>query len=146
MTKKGRRHLNTVLLVGEICKDPRFALSRNGKPMLTLILLVDRSPYLPPKITTVGEAKVIKEPDFVTVVISGDLAKDLSSKVQLKQELFVRGSVQSRNYTDNGVQPPRRRVIHEVIATDARILTDTEIAEEVLRIESEISSAISEVV
>ncbi len=126
-----RRSLNTVLLIGRICKPPQQTVSRTGKPMLTLCLAVDRPDGMPPKIIWIaspsGNRRAL-DSDYPIVVAAGSLALELRPQVQVGTCLYVRGIFQTRNFTDDSVDPPRKRVIHEVLAADARVLpTSTEI-------------------
>ncbi len=113
--------LNTVLLVGRVCKPPAMSSSRSGKPMLTVVLSVDRPDNMPQKmVSEAGHVRI--EPDYPVVVITGDIARELAGKVQIGTNLFVSGIFQTRNYTDNSVQPPRLRVAQEVLTNDVRAL------------------------
>jgi single-stranded DNA-binding protein len=113
--------LNTVLLVGRVCKPPVMSHSRNGKPMLTVVLSVDRPENVPQKVVT-EDGHVHTEPDYPVVVISGDIARELAGKVLVGVNLFVSGIFQTRNYTDNSVKPPRPRVAMEVLSNNVRVL------------------------
>jgi single-stranded DNA-binding protein len=128
-----KRPLNTVLLVGRVCKPPAISTSQSGKPMLTVCLAVNRPEYVPSKVNREvkgGAERVRVEPDFPIVVIEGDLARELSPQVKLGTTLFVRGIFQTRNIEDRSTNPPRKRVAQEVLSNDARVLeTTAEVAE-----------------
>ncbi len=128
-----KRPLNTVLLVGRVCKPPAISTSQSGKPMLTVCLAVNRPEYVPSKVNREvkgGGERVRVEPDFPIVVIEGDLARELSPQVKLGTTLFVRGIFQTRNIEDRSTNPPRKRVAQEVLSNDARVLeTTAEVAE-----------------
>ena len=123
---KPKRPLNTVLLIGRVCKIHSRSTSQAGKPMLTLALAVDRPNNMPQKTSVVkhaalGEIRRI-EPDFPVVVIEGILVQELADHVQVGTTLFVRGIFQTRNVDDHSTQPPRKRMVQEVLSNDARVL------------------------
>ncbi len=117
-----KKPLNTVLLVGRVCKPPALSVARSGKSMLTVILSVDRPENVPQKVVATENGHTRTEPDYPVVVMTGDLARDLAGKVQLDTNLFVSGIFQTRDYIDRTVQPPRKRVAQEVLSNNARIL------------------------
>ncbi len=120
-----KRSLNTVLLIGRICKPPQQTVSRTGKPMLTLCLAVDRPDNMPPKIISIASpagSRRALESDYPIVAVAGDLALELSPQIQVGTWLYVGGIFQTRNVTDHSVDPPRKRVVQEVLAADARVL------------------------
>jgi len=100
-------------------------MSRQGKPMLTVVLAVPRPEFVPSKKN--GDRN---EPDYPVIIIQGDQATSLSAMAQPGATLFVRGVLQTRNYTDHSTNPPKRRVAQEVLAIDARVLESPEQARE----------------
>lgn len=120
-----KQSLNSVLLIGRVCKPPQQIVSRAGKPMLTVCLAVDRPAHVPPKVVSVvtgtGRTRAL-ESDYPIVVITGDLALELGQQIHVGAWLYASGIFQTRNIDDHSTEPPRKRVVHEVLALDARLL------------------------
>lgn len=111
MTTRLNPHQNQVYLTGNLCKPPRLTTSTSGKPILTLVLAVQRPAHMP--IKRRSDASV--EPDYPPVVIDGEIAAVLARFLKTGDSVTVEGIFQTRNYIERLPGLTRRRTAMEVL-------------------------------
>lgn len=102
--------LNTVVLIGRLCKDPELRYTPSGKAVATLRLAVDRG-------TTDPQGN--KETDFIDVIVWEKQAETTANYLTKGRLVGVQGRLQIRQYE---TQEGQRREKAEVVAQQVRFL------------------------
>ena len=96
--------LNTAILMGRLTADPELRHTPNDIPVITFTLAVERS------YAKSGEQR---QADFIDIVAWRYTAEFVSRYFQKGQLVAIRGSIQTRTYTD---KEGKKRKAFEIIA------------------------------
>ena len=93
--------MNTFTGIGNLGADPELRQTPSGRAVTNFNLAIDRRYY-----TGQGEERrLIRETDWVPVVVWNGLAETSAQYLQKGSKICVEGSIRPRQYTDrNGVQ------------------------------------------
>jgi hypothetical protein len=114
VSRRAVRHTNFVVVIGALCREPRYSVSRAGKPLATLTLAVDRPEDVAPKVIEGSY-----DSDYPVVCVQGDAVQLLAGKLQVGMTMLALGIWQTRNYVKDG----ERRTANEMLARRVWILT-----------------------
>lgn len=81
--------LNTVIVMGRLTRDPELRRTTQGTPVTSFTIAVDRD-----------YAKGERETDFIDIVAWRSTAEFVSSYFAKGRTVIVRGSLQTRKWTD----------------------------------------------
>ncbi|MBI5648980.1 MAG: single-stranded DNA-binding protein [Chloroflexi bacterium] len=112
--RRSVRHTNFVVVIGSLCREPRYAVSRAGKPIATLTLAVDRPEDVSPKIVEEGA----RDSDYPVVSLQGDAVQALAGILRAGTTILAVGIWQTRNYLKDG----ERRTANEMLARRVWVL------------------------
>lgn len=115
--------VNEVTLIGNVGRDPEVKLSKNGDQFATFSLATTYS-YKPQ-----GGDRV-DNTEWHRIVAWRTLAEQTSKYITKGRKLYVKGRIQSRQYTD---QSGAQRTAYEIVATQIEFLDsnkDREAAQE----------------
>lgn len=102
--------LNSVVLIGRLCKDPELRYTASGKAVTSMRLAVDRG---------TKDAEGNGEADFLNLVCWERLAESCANHLGKGRLIGVQGRIQVRKYTpDNG---PEREIV-EVVCSEVKFL------------------------
>ena len=110
------KSLNQVTLMGNLTADPELRNTPNGQIVTSFSVALNRS-YKDAE----GEWK--EATDFIDVSCWGNLATQVSERLQLGSKVLVSGRLQSRSWEQDGVK--RSKV--EVLAVDVTFLDTREV-------------------
>lgn len=102
--------INNVVLVGRMTRDAEFRYTPTNSPVATFTLAVNRN-------FKNGDGE--READFISCVIWGSKAENLSSWCKKGALVGVTGRIQTRNYEN---QQGQRVYVTEVIADNFQLL------------------------
>lgn len=98
--------MNHITLIGRLTKDPDLRYTKDGKPVCSFTLAVNR-PF----------AK--DEADFINCVVWGKSAENVAKYVSKGRQLAVEGRLQIRSYDGNDGQ---RKYVTEVVCERTEFL------------------------
>lgn len=104
--------MNSVCLMGRICKDLELKTTQNGNSVVSFTLAVDRA-YTPK-----GQER---QTDFIDCVAWRQTAEFISRYFRKGNKLAVEGSLQQRSYTANDGS---KRSVYEVVVANAYFCSD----------------------
>jgi single-strand DNA-binding protein len=102
--------MNSVLLVGRLCKDPEIKRTNSDIAVCQFTLAVNRK---------YRSAAGSTEADFINCVAWREQAENLGKYMRKGSLIGVEGSIQTRNYTDNN---GTKKFITEVLASTISFL------------------------
>lgn len=104
---------NKITLIGRLTKDPDLKYTKNGNAVSRMTLAVDRR-YK----SSDGE----QQTDFIPIIAWNKLAETVANYLEKGKLIAVDGSLEIRNYEQDGV----KKYIAEVISNDIRFLEKVE--------------------
>jgi len=122
LSRRAVRHTNLVVVIGALCREPRYSVSRAGKPMATLTLAVDRPEDVAPKLIEGS-----RDSDYPVVCVQGDAAQALAGQLHVGATVLAVGIWQTRNY----VKDNERRTANEMLARRIWVLHGPDSVEQV---------------
>ena len=104
--------LNRTTLIGHLGQDPELTISRNGVPMTTLRIAVQRT-------SRQEDGTYAKEPDWFSLVVFDRLAERCVQFLRKGSQIYAEGRLHNRHWQDNQGQA---RVTTEIIAENIEFL------------------------
>lgn len=101
--------LNKITLIGRLTRDPELRYTTNGKAVARMTIAVDRQ---------YKNKDGKRETDFIPAIAWSKLAEITCEYMKKGKLIAVHGSLQIRQYQDEGIE----KYISEVIANDIRFL------------------------
>ena len=109
--------MNTFIGIGNLGADPVLRTTPSGRYVANFSIAIDRRYYS-------GEGddrRLVKEVDWVPVVVWGNLAEVTSQYLQKGSKVSVQGQIRPRSYIDN--QNVRHQTF-EVVASEVQFLAN----------------------
>lgn len=103
--------INSITLVGRLCKDPEMRYTPNGKAVSSFSIAVDR-----PFKNQAGE----KEVDFINIVVWGSQAEHCANYLSKGKLAGIEGRLQIRSFDG---QDGQKRWVTEVVASRVAFLS-----------------------
>jgi single-strand DNA-binding protein len=109
---------NTVVITGNVTRDPELQTTASGKQVLTIGIAYNRS-------RVVDGKRVNGDGEFFNVVAWNELATNIASSVVKGTRINVVGRLQWRQYTPEGEDKPRSvvEILAEEVGVDLRFAT-----------------------
>ena len=98
--------LNEVTVTGLICKEPIFRRTPLGREICDVMLAIPRA---------------FRRADYLPCILWGRTAQEIS-RCSVRDQICIRGRLQSRNYTKLTDDGPEERVAYEISALSAEII------------------------
>ena len=98
--------LNEVVVTGLICKDPIFRRTPLGREICDVMLAIPRA---------------FRRADYLPCILWGRTAQEVS-RCQIRDQICIRGRLQSRIYTKLTEDGPQERTAYEISALSAEII------------------------
>lgn len=98
--------MNSVQVLGNLTKDPEVRYTKNGRPVASFTVAVNRT-WVSPQ----GEQR--ETTDYIPVVAWGNLAEMVGQQLSKGARTFVEGRFQTRSYE---AQDGTKRYVTEVVA------------------------------
>lgn len=98
--------MNSIVLVGNLTKDPESRVTPNNKDVTTFTVAVPRG--------------FSDETDFINIVTWNKVAKNCGQYLAKGSKVALQGTLQIRNYND---QEGNKRYITEVVASNVEFLS-----------------------
>jgi len=106
-------HMNKIILIGNLGRDPEMSYTPNGIAVTKFTMAVSRVTKSP-----TGERQ--EETEWFNIVAWRQLAETCNTYLRKGNKVYIEGRLQTRKYTDrNGVE----RMAIEVIANEMEMLT-----------------------
>ncbi len=100
--------LNEVVVTGLICKEPIFRRTPLGREICDVMLAIPRA---------------FRRADYLPCIIWGRTAQEIS-RCHIREQICIRGRLQSRIYTKLTEEGPQERTAYEISALSAEIIED----------------------
>jgi primosomal replication protein N len=98
--------LNEVVITGLICKDPIFRRTPLGREICDVMLAIPRA---------------FRRADYLPCILWGRTAQEIS-RCSIRDQICIRGRLQSRIYTKLTDDGPQERTAYEISALNAEII------------------------
>jgi primosomal replication protein N len=99
---------NEVMITGLICKDPIFRRTPLGREICDVMLAIPRA---------------FRRADYLPCILWGRTAQEISH-CMIRDQICIRGRLQSRTYTKLTEDGPQERTAYEISALSAEIIQE----------------------